>query len=114
MAVCAHWIVLLLAGSSFLPAVPLFRLQLLTALGMTVAAVMAPQWIGRGFFRLASAITLLVGTLNISLSLWLVPSLGMWGAAWANVATYLFAILGNGSFALWCELRARKRRAAHE
>jgi O-antigen/teichoic acid export membrane protein len=114
MAALAHWIVLLLAGASFLPAVPLFRLQLLTALGMTVAAVMAPQWIGRGFFRLASAITLLVGTLNISLSLWLVPSMGMWGAAWANVATYLFAILGNGSFALWCELRARKTGAAHE
>jgi O-antigen/teichoic acid export membrane protein len=102
----AEDIVLLIAGAEFAPTVDVFRWQLLSVLGMSLAAIMAPQWIGRGLFRTASALTLLFGTINISLSLWLVPEHGMFGAAWASALTFVVAIFTNGTFAWWCNRRA--------
>jgi O-antigen/teichoic acid export membrane protein len=106
-ALAAEQVILLVAGPSFLPSVDVFRWQLLSALGMSVSAIMAPQWIGRGLFRLASAVTLCVGLLNVTLTLWLVPEHGMLGAAWSGAITYTIAIVGNGAFAVWCGVQAR-------
>lgn len=95
-------IVLIVAGPSFLPTVDVFRWQLLSVFGMSLAAMMAPQWIGRGLFKTASILTLIFGIVNSFLLLWLVPEYGKIGAAWASVATFTATMLTNGAFAMWC------------
>jgi O-antigen/teichoic acid export membrane protein len=102
----APWIIPLLAGHAFAPAVPLFRVLLLTVPGMTLALLMAPQWIGRGLFTLTSALTLVVGALSVLASWILIPALGLAGALWASVLTYAVPVLGNGLMALWVERRS--------
>lgn len=91
----------LVAGRDFLAAVPLFRILLLSLFGMTMSSVMASQWIGRGLFVQAASITIATGLLNFLGALYLVPRFGTAGAAWATVAVYVVAIVGNGLFAAW-------------
>jgi len=107
-AVLAPWGISLLAGEKFLPAVEPFRWMLLGLIGMTFSAVMAPQWIGRGYFWQAAALTFLVGSINLTANFWLIPSHGMMGAVFAFLATYMFSIFGNGAMAWHCQNQYRK------
>jgi O-antigen/teichoic acid export membrane protein len=111
-AFLAEPIVIVVAGQAFLPTVEVFRWQLLSVIGMSLAALMAPQWIGRGLFRTASMLTLAFGVINVSLSLWLVQEHGKLGVAWAGAATFLVAIVSNGAFAWWCGRRAHGAAAS--
>jgi len=101
------WLVAI-AGNQFVPAIEVFQWLLLGALGMTVSALMAPQWIGRGYFLAASGITLATGLLSIMLCLWLVPELGMQGAIVAFIAAQLMSLFANCAMAWHCELCARR------
>jgi len=99
----APWAIVLLAGEPFRPAVVLFQWMLAGLIGMTFSTVMAPQWIGRGYFWQAAALTFFVGVVNLAANFWLIPEYGMWGATYAFLATYAFSILGNGAMALHCQ-----------
>jgi O-antigen/teichoic acid export membrane protein len=98
----------LVFGEDFAPAVAVFQILSFALIGQTVSMVMAPQWIGRGLFWQASAITVILGVCNVVACLLLVESEGMEGAAYALLGVYTFAIVGNGAMALWVERRVRR------
>jgi O-antigen/teichoic acid export membrane protein len=75
---------------------------------MTFSTVMAPQWIGRGYFWQAAGLTILVGVINLAANFLLIPQYGMWGAIYAFLATYAFAVVANGAMAFWCQLQGRR------
>jgi O-antigen/teichoic acid export membrane protein len=104
---CAPWIVHIVAGSSFASSIPLFRLTLLAIPGLSIAYLMSPQWICRGFFWQASGLTVLVATVS-ALGNWiLIPRFGAMGAAYGFVGVYLVSMLANGGIAGLCEWRWR-------
>jgi O-antigen/teichoic acid export membrane protein len=102
-ALFAPWGITLLAGEAFRPAVAPFQWMLLGLIGMTFSTVMAPQWIGRGYFWQAAGLTLLVGCVNLGANFWLIPLYGIWGATYAFLGTYVFSILGNGLMVMHCQ-----------
>lgn len=106
-ALLAPWGITLLAGDDFQPAVAPFQWMLLGLIGMTFSTVMAPQWIGRGYFWQAAGITLFVGLVNLAANFLLIPRYGMWGAVYAYLGTYGFSILGNGLMAVHCQNQYR-------
>lgn len=106
-AFCAPWGIVLLAGDIFKPAVTPFQWMLPGLIGMTFSCVMAPQWIGRGYFWQAAVLTFLVGLINLVFNFWLIPELGMQGAIYAFLGTYTVSIVGNGLMALKCEITSR-------
>lgn len=97
-----------IAGAEFMPAVEIFRWQLLGVVGMTFSTLMAAQWIGRGYFWQASLLTVAVGAANFIANMALVPRYGAFGAVWATLGCYLFSILGNGWMVMLCEAKTRK------
>ena len=102
-AVLAPWGITLLAGEKFRPAVEPFRWMLMGLIGMTFSAVMAPQWIGRGYFWQAAGLTIFVGGINLACNFWLIPLYGMQGAVYGFLGTYFISIIGNGFMALHCQ-----------
>lgn len=107
-ALLAPWAITLLAGESFRPAVAPFQWMMLGLIGVTLSNIMAPQWIGRGYFWQTAGLTFLIGTINLGASFWLIPEFGIWGAVYAFLGTYAFSILGNGLMALHCQLQYKK------
>jgi O-antigen/teichoic acid export membrane protein len=101
-ALLAPWGITLLAGEAFRPAVEPFQWMLLGLIGMTFSTVMAPQWIGRGYFWQAAGLTFLVGGINLAVNFWLIPLYGIQGAVYAYLGTYLFSVFGNGAMAWHC------------
>jgi antigen flippase len=104
------WLVRLLAGQRFMPAVPLFRLMLPTLVGVTMSMVMASQWIGRGLFLQAAGLTFATGVLAFAGNIWLLPRIGVLGAVYTTLGVYGLSIVGNGSMAYWVERRWRVAR----
>jgi O-antigen/teichoic acid export membrane protein len=97
-------------GEDFRPSVGLLQGLLLAIPGMTLASLMASQWIGRGLFWQSSVLTVLVGITNVTLCLALVPSRGASGAVVATVVSYTLAFIVNGAMAARCERDFRSRR----
>ncbi len=108
-ALLAPWGITLLAGEAFRPAVEPFQWMLLGLIGMTFSTVMAPQWIGGGYFGLAAGLSLLVGLVNLAANLWLIPKYGMQGAVYAFLGTYFVSIIGNGAMAWHCQVKWLRR-----
>ncbi|HWW62684.1 MAG TPA: oligosaccharide flippase family protein [Thermoanaerobaculia bacterium] len=98
-------IVPLLAGHNFAPAVPLFRILTLSVFGMSLATVMAPQWIARGFFLRAAALSLVAALVGVTGNVLLIPRYGMRACAWVMVASYGVHLVNNAAFAWWIERR---------
>jgi len=111
-ALLAPVLVPFLLGEDFRPAVPVLQLMTLALVGQTFSTVMAPQWIGRGLFVQASAITLAVGILNLGACLALIPRYGMEGAAAAAVGVYAVSLVGNGILAVVAQRSSTRSRAA--
>ena len=97
----------LLAGRGFAPSVPLFRILSLSVFGMSLGAVMVPQWVARGFFLRATALSLGTGALSVVANLIVVPLYGMYACAWVTVISYTLHMLGSLAFVWWIETRAR-------
>lgn len=110
-AAAAPVLVHLVAGSGFDGAVGLLRIVLLAAPGFALSALMAPQWIGRGLFGVASAITVASGVVNIAANMILVPRFGADGAAATLVGTALVLLVPNVYLAVRCE---QARSMPHE
>jgi len=100
--VAAPWVIGVIAGSAFGPSVEVFRWLLPALLGTTLSSAMAPQWIGRGLFIQASALTMTVGLVSLSVSLYFVEKLGMYGAAFATLVAYGIGAAINIIFYLYC------------
>lgn len=110
-AILAPYLIPLVAGQKFMPSVHIFHLLLFVLLGQTVSIIMASQWIGRGLFWHASAITLIVGILNVGANFLLIPSYGMYGAAWAAIGTYALTMAINLGMAVWVNQRVKSNAA---
>lgn len=105
--VAAPIIVSLLAGRAFNPAVPIFRVASLSIFGMGLNAVMAPQWIARGWFLRVTFLSLAAAAIGIVGNYLLIPLYGMAAAAWVMAASYSVHFAGNVVFAFWIDRRAR-------
>ena len=110
--VLAPWGIRLMAGERFMPAVPLLRWMLPALPGATLATVMASQWIGRGLFWQAAAITIASGLLSIGLDLALVPRYGMYGALVSTLVIYGMSVVSNLAMAVWVHRRWRAWHAS--
>jgi O-antigen/teichoic acid export membrane protein len=107
--VAAPWLIRVVAGSEFEPSAEVFRWLLPALLGTTLSAAMAPQWIGRGMFVQASALTMTVGIVSLCVSLHLAEKLGMYGAVYASLAAYGIGASINLAFYIYCNRRTSKR-----
>jgi len=96
----------LLAGRAFLPAVPLFRVVALSIFGMGLMAVMAPQWVARGYFLRVALIAVFAAVVGVVGNYMLIPRYGMTACAWVMVASYTIHFIANAAFAMWIERRA--------
>lgn len=102
-------VIVALAGESFEPAGRLFQILLPSVLGMSMAQLMAPQWISRGIFVPTSIITISTAALHVAATVVLVKSNGATGAAWATALTLGTApFLVQGYFVWWCEQKYRR------
>jgi O-antigen/teichoic acid export membrane protein len=104
----APWAVLLIAGSSFEPTVPLFRIALLTALGSTLSGLTVSQWISRGLFAPFAFFGLVQGVLSAGGTYLVVPRYGVPGVMWVGVCVSAMTVLVNGAFVVWIEKRWRR------
>jgi O-antigen/teichoic acid export membrane protein len=111
----APWLIRLVAGEEFAPAVPIFRWLLVAILGLSTAELMAPQWVTRGFFLRSAILTCIAAVANVSLNIVLIRRFGFVGAAWGAAITYLFFVaVTQVSFAAWCEARSRRQVGSTE
>lgn len=97
----APMVVPLLFGDEFENAVPVFQVLVFGLIGQSLSAVMAPQWVGRGLFWQASALTVALGVCNVAACILLVSAHGMMGAAYSLLGVYTVSVIGNGVMALW-------------
>ncbi|UGQ47642.1 lipopolysaccharide biosynthesis protein [Massilia endophytica] len=105
----APLVVPLVAGQAFAPSVPLFRMLLPTVLGISLALLMTPQWIGRGLLRLNMALTCVTGAAVVAASFWAIPHYGLDGAVWVRLGVYaVWVPLAQIVFWLWCNRQAAK------
>ena len=107
-ALAAPWIVGLLAGPGFAPAVPIFRILSLSMFGAALATVMAPQWVTRGFFLRASMLSLAAAAIGAAGNWIFIPRYGMYACAWTMVASYSVHLAGNAALAWWIERRVAR------
>ncbi len=98
----------LVVGPKYIPAVSLFQWSLIGIVGLTASSIMTSQWIGRGYFWQMSASSVVVAVIHLTATLMLVRRHGMYGAVYANLVTSGVAVIGNGIFALFCEMRFRE------
>lgn len=103
--VAAPVVVPLLAGGAFAPAVPLCRILVPSIFGMSLATVMVPQWVGRGYFLRATALSLAAGAASAAGNYLFIPRYGMYACAWVMVASYSVHLIANLAFASWIERR---------
>lgn len=102
-------VIVVLAGESFLPSGKLFQILLPALLGMSLAQLMAPQWISRGIFVPTSLITFATAAVHLVTTVWFVKTYGAEGAAWATALTLsILPLLVQGAFGWWCEHRYRQ------
>ncbi len=109
--ILAPWVVVLVAGNKFISSVSVFRWLLLAVIGMTFSTVMAPQWIGRGFFLQAAFMTILVGSSSTLANFLLVPRYGMLGATWSAIGAYGLSVLLNIGMAVFCDKKSKEALA---
>ena len=105
VAAAPVWVIWL-AGADFAPSVIIFAWQVLALPGMCLSVLLAPQWIARGYFWQAAALTLSMGLANLAANLYLIPQFGMYGAAWASAGVYTGVLVGNLGMMIWCQRRS--------
>lgn len=106
----APWAVTLIAGKDFYPSVPVFRLLLLSVVGVSLSYGMSNQWLGRGLFLQTSVLTLAFGVANVLLNVALIPRYGMMGAAWSIAAVYGLGVLTNLAMVFYVQGQWRNQR----
>lgn len=102
-ALTADYFILLIAGDKFYPTVDLFRLQLISVIGMSISIIMASQWVARGYLIASSVLGITISILNLIGNYLLIPTYGMYGAAYSTIFVYTVAIFVNGWMYFKCE-----------
>ena len=104
----APYIIPLFFGNTFNPSVIIFQWMLISLMGMSLATIMAVQWISRGLFWQLSLTTLSIGVLNVTMAFVLVPKMKVYGAVWATVISQSIVFLANIVLLLYCDNRRLK------
>jgi len=103
----------LFAGPAFAPAADIFRVLVLSAVGMSLAEMMAPQWFGRGVFLPATMMTCVCAVISLVLGAVLIRRSGVAGAAWTSFFVYFVLVTGGQCvFGLFCEARYRRMQSS--
>jgi O-antigen/teichoic acid export membrane protein len=109
----APWALPLLLGNQYSPAVSIFRWLVPTALGLSLAQLMAPQWISRGRFIWTASVTVAAAFLSIVANAILIPRFHLMGAVWVSLITYLgLTAITHLMFACWCDKKSRMQLKA--
>jgi O-antigen/teichoic acid export membrane protein len=87
-ALAVPYILPLLYGRAFVPAVRMTQLLLCGTVGSAVTALLGAGLMGAGYPRQRSVILLCGAIFTVALIFLLVPSYGGMGAAWATIVTY--------------------------
>jgi O-antigen/teichoic acid export membrane protein len=104
--------IVLVGGEGFSSAVELFRALLPGVFGVALSQMMAPQWIGRGYFWQAAAVTFLIGIVSVVISIPLVAKYETLGAVFGYLATYFLSVLFNGIMYMHCANSQRKQKTS--
>jgi O-antigen/teichoic acid export membrane protein len=113
-ALAAPTVLPLLLGNEFSAAVPIFQILVFALFGQAFSTIMAPQWIARGLFWQASAITVFFGVCNVIACFPLVHAFGPEGAAWSLLGVSLISVVSNGAMALWVSRKAARAGTPEE
>jgi O-antigen/teichoic acid export membrane protein len=106
-------VVVILAGENFRPSGNLFQILLPALLGISLAQLMAPQWITRGIFVPTSLITIATATMHVAFTVVMVRNSAAAGAAWATALTLgMTPLIVQGYFSWWCEKKYRRSQAS--
>jgi len=89
MLLFAKPILLLYAGSRFLPSVNNFRVLMVAAWFLPLSSILAPYYVKAGAFGLASISAMFLGIISICLNMLLVPRYADVGASLATALTCL-------------------------
>lgn len=104
------YVILSVAGQAFEPSVAIFRALLPTLLGVSLATMMTPQWIGRGMFLLNNMLTLVSAVIVIVASWLLIPKFGVDGAIWVRLCVYLGLVtITQLIFWGWCSASSKNK-----
>ena len=81
----------IVVGDAFAPSIPILQIMLFTLFGHSLSCFMASQWIARGLLKEISAITLIIGLINVGINYLLIPEYGMYGALFASLVASFFS-----------------------
>jgi len=102
VALLAPWIVGLLLGTDYEPAVPLMRILVVLLPMIALSNALGIQWmLALGLDRTFNIVILTAGLLNLGLAMMLVPGLGNVGMAYVVVLVEVF-VTGGILLYLWC------------
>ena len=108
--IAAGWLIPLLYGAPYAPAVPAFRVLLLSFPLLSLNFALTHQLVGWDGQRAYAGLCALALVINVALNARLIPLWSIEGAAWATLGTEIFLTVGCG-IALW-SMRA-PARAGH-
>jgi O-antigen/teichoic acid export membrane protein len=98
--IAAGWLIPLLYGARYAPAVPAFRVLLLAFPLLSLNFVLTHQLVGWDGQRAYAGLCALALAVNVALNARLIPTWSIEGAAWATLGTEMFLTAGCGA-ALW-------------
>lgn len=91
----APWLILLLGGTDFVLSTPVFQIMLISVIGNSFSVLLSSQYSGRGYFKLISGLTIILGSFGLIFSYFGIKLYGLYGAAWATNAVYTLSMLVN-------------------
>jgi O-antigen/teichoic acid export membrane protein len=90
--VLAHWIVTLLFGKEYTPSVSVLQVLIPGIFVYSLMNVSGNTYVALGRTDVSLYITLVAGIFNVVMNILLIKHLGMIGAAWATVFTYIVTL----------------------
>ena len=87
--ICARPILLMYGGGEFLPSINVFRILMIAVWFLPLSSLLAPYYVKKGAFGIASLSAVLLGIISIGLNMLLVPKFASIGAAAATALSCL-------------------------
>lgn len=109
----APLLVQLVASEKFHASIEILQLLLLSVIFNSFCFLFQPQWAGRGYFKLMSAMTVVLGLIGAGSSYLLISEYGLIGAAYSRNLVYMVAGVGN-MFAFWYFFKRAIKEAKDE
>lgn len=108
LALLSKYAILIYGGKRFLPALPTLLIMLPGIIAQAIPVTFSVLWVRKGYFILTTIISIINAIFNISAALFLIPRLGISGAALATTITYIinmFIYLGILKFSTQQKVR---------